>query len=56
MKKITLLLYFSFLLTQVNFGQDSKPNWIVTALQEQSKRDYRETIHLQINSTFLLVG
>ncbi len=56
MKRITLLVCFFLILTQVNFGQNSNPDWIATALQEQSSRDYRETIHLQINSTFLLVG
>jgi hypothetical protein len=57
MKKVILLFYISFTLTQINFGQSStKSDWLTTVLQEQSNKNHRETIHLHINSTFLVVG
>lgn len=57
MKKVTLLVYLYFILTQINFGQSStKSDWLTSILQEESNRNYRETTHLHINSTFFVVG
>jgi hypothetical protein len=57
MKIATLLFFFCFALTRFNFGQSSiKSNWPSIALQQHSNTHYEETIHLHINSAFLLVG